>query len=459
MSLFNLMNIGTNALGAYRGAIEQSSHNAANVGTPGYTRRRGNLQSLALGRSVPAGVRFGDPRRIVDNISAGSMREARSRASSLEGRIPTLQTLEAIVAPEDGGLAPRIGNVLDGFGRLAARAGGLEERSSLLNEAQTLVNMFHTSHAQILSMKAPLVRSAESQVAAINDISEQIADINGQLTRAESTGGEASDLRDRRANLLDELSGFVNVRALEHKNGSVSVSLESGHTLVTGTNASELIATDGNLYQRGIKSSPNSDPVKLDTERVGGRLGATFEAYNEDVTGALEDLNEVAYALAESINEIHREGYGLDGETGRNFFEIDGPLGAANTIRLADGVKGNPEGIAATADSNALPGGSDLANRIAELRDKGLDLLDGASVIEGLSGLQNLIGRELAQAEDEAASASDQEALFKNIRAATEGVSLDEEISDILRYQRGFEAAGRLVQVADEMMNTLLQMV
>lgn len=460
MSIQNLLNIGTNSLTAYRGAMEVSSQNAANVGTAGYTRRRGTLASLSLGRDVPAGVHFKNPKRIIDHMAGANVRRAQSQSAALEARVPTLRSLEAILAPVEGSLTQRVGELFDAFSRLSTRAGGVEERSALLNTAETMAESFRNTSAQLSAMQRPLIKTAQDQAERINTLSEQIASLNADIRSTEGGRGEAADLRDRRDGLLDELASLANISVLEHDDGAVTVSLSQGQTLVSDNYSSRVeVELNGDKIQMTLQRKANTPVVVLRDSSVGGALGASLQAHNVDLRGALEDLDAVAFALAESVNDLHSQGVGLDGQGNRDFFTVDGPDGAASTLRLSSDVDGDPQAIAATRSQDRLPGGADLLSELAELRDLDLDLLGGVSLEDGLTTMQLELGRELETVEDGLEVALDQQNLFENLRASTQGVNLDEEIADLLRFQRGFEAAGRVVQVADEVMQTLLSLV
>jgi flagellar hook-associated protein 1 FlgK len=460
MSIQNLLNIGVNSLTAYRGAMEQTSQNAANVGTPGYTRRRGSLTSLSLGRDVPAGVQFRDPRRIIDNLASATVRRTRAEGGALNGRVATLRTLEATLAPVEGSLTERVGALFDGFSALSARAGGREERAALLSTAQTLAESFRNTSAQLTAMQRPLEQTAQDHADRINQITAQVAGLNRGIRAAEGGRGEAAELRDQRDRLVDELSGLVQVSVLEHKDGAITVSLSNGQALVTDVDAARLdVELQGDTLQVSFQRSDKSPRLILRDGGLGGELGAALRAHNQDLRGEVEALDEAAWALAQSVNELHREGVGIDGQGGRDFFAVDGPEGAASTLRLAAAVADNPSAIAATRDRGRLPGGAELLGELAALRDEGLEALGGLSVEEHLTTARLELGRELERVEDALAVSEDQGALFEGLRASTQGVNLDEEIADLLRFQRGFEAAGRVVQVADEVMQTLLSIV
>ncbi len=460
MSIRNMLNIGRHALGAYQGAIQQTSQNAANVGTPGYSRRRGTLSSLGQG-TVPAGVQYSDPRRVVDRLSNASVRRARADAGMHRGREAALTTVESIVAPGDNGLAGRLDALFNSFQRLASKPGGDAERRGVVQAAESFAQDLRGARAQLNELQQPLTGLANDQILTINRLSEQVAHLNNGIRDAEANGSEASDLRDERDRLLDELSGQAGTRIVENKDGTVTVSLRSGQALVSSDSHYNLGTREVDGELRLTLSDDDGRPsLLLPTDASGGEIAGVLQARNEDVGGAIRELDEIAYGLAQGLNALHREGFGLDGSTGRDFFVVPDEIdGAAGSITINSELRDNPDLIAATRHADRLPGGSDLTLDLAGLRATPLDDLGGKTVEERLSDLQVGIGQSLSAVRDDLTASENQEATFSSIRESTRGVNLDEEMTDLIQFQRGFQAAGRVVRAADEMMEEVLSLI
>ena len=463
MSIRNLLNVGRHALGAYQGAMEQASQNAANVATQGYSRRRGTLANLGFGRgrTIASGVQFSNPRRIVDRLSNASVRNSRAQAAYQRGRESSLRSVEAIVAPSEGGLSDRIDNLFNAFSRLASKPGGLAERRALQQAGRSLASDLQVARAQLEEMQRPLTGLAQDQIQQVNHLNKQIAHLNGQIRATEAGEIEASDLRDERDRLLDDLAGLAGTSVVEHKDSTVTVSLPGGLSLVSGDQYSVLSSreVDGQL-RITITEQDGGPEVTLRDGAIGGEVAGLLEARNTDVGGAIAELDALAYGLARGINVLHTQGFGMDGQDGRGFFADPLQLeGAAAAIRLSDEVDADVDAIAATRYADRVPGGSDLALELADLRDNPMAELDGQTVEEALTNLQVGIGQSLASAKADREAAEAQERTFGSIRESTRGVNLDEELADLMSFQRGFQAAGRVVQVADEMMETVLGMI
>jgi flagellar hook-associated protein 1 FlgK len=171
-------------------------------------------------------------------------------------------------------------------------------------------------------------------------------------------------------------------------------------------------------------------------------------------------LDELAVNFSSTFNSVHQQGLGLDGQGGRSFFTgTDTVAGAARNISVNEVIVENPDTIAATRDANALPGGSELAVELAGLREQPLAGLGGQTVEGALSQIQIGAGQKIDETYDRLDAAESKGAVFNGIRESTRGVSLDEEMADLMKFQRGFEAASRIVKSADELMQTVLSLV
>jgi flagellar hook-associated protein 1 FlgK len=252
-------------------------------------------------------------------------------------------------------------------------------------------------------------------------------------------------------------------QAIEQKDGSVTVSLPGGQVLVSADRAA-VMSSNQNAVTGTLEltlTPPGGDTaVKIDNGSVGGALSGIIIARDDDIGGNLRSLDEYAFGLAQAVNDLHVQGFGLDGGTGRRLFaELLTVDGAASRIAVDPAMVDNPDAVATTRDSNLLPGGSDLVLELAGLRDTKVTALGNRSVIQGVNDFQTEIGRVLNMTRGSLDSADAEVATMASIRESTRGVSLDEELADLMKFQRSFEAASRVIRTADEMMTTVLQLM
>lgn len=464
MAINNLLNIGRNSLAAYRGAIEIASNNAANSSVPGFSRRRGELKSLGLGRGrqVSAGVTLGDPKRVIDTLASSAVRRSLGQQAGLESRTAVLETVESVIAPGEGGIGDRVDDLLEAFSRLSSSPGGYPERTAVLAAADALATNIRDTRGQLTKLQPPLSSLVGDQVLEINKLSQALADVNRQILGAESGQSESADLRDERDSLIDRFAELAGAQAIEQKDGSVTVSLPGGQVLVSADRAAEMTSDqDAVTGTVQLKLTPpgGETAITIDTGAVGGALSGIVTARDEDIGANIRTLDEYAFGLAQAVNDLHVQGFGLDGTSGRRLFgELTTVDGAASRIDVDAAVAGNPDAIAATRDSSLLPGGSDLILELAGLRDTKVASLNDRTIIQSVNDFQTGIGRVLDTTRGNLSSADAEVETLSSIREATRGVSLDEELADLMKFQRSFEAASRVVRTADEMMTTVLQL-
>jgi flagellar hook-associated protein 1 FlgK len=410
---------------------------------------------------MASGSQFGQSRRVIDALSNRSVRTAQAEIGFHNGRRTALETIEAIVAPEGDGLASAMDGFFNSFNRLSTNPGGTTERRSVVDQAQRFVDELHNTYEQLDGLRKPLANAARDKVSTINELSAQVAEINGTLAATEAGGVEASQLRDDRDMALDQLASMTGGRIIEHQDGTVSVTMRGGASLVSGDRSStlEVSEADGQL-QLTLQGPENGPKVDIETSNAGGELSGIFKAHNEDVGQAMAALDSLAMNFATAFNEVHEQGVGLDGQAGRPFFSgVDDPNSAARNISINADIVDDPGAIAATRDPNALPGGSELAVELAGLREQPIDGLDGLTVEGALGQIQIGAGQKIDETYDRLDSAEAKGSVFEGIRESTRGVSLDEELADLMKFQRGFEAASRIVKSADELMQTVLSLV
>ncbi len=462
MSIHNILNIGRHAIGAHRAAMELTSQNAANVATDGYSRRQGTLGGLGagFGRSVASGVHFSDPRRVIDAMSNNNVRRAQADAGFHNTRQIALQSIEAVVAPQIGGVGESLDGFFGAFERLSSNPGGHVERVALIQDAQELTRAINLTAQGLADLQGPMVEQASDMADQISRVSARVAALNKEIPNIEAGGQEASELRDERDRLLDDLSQMVGANSVEHKDGSVTVTLGDGTALVSGQRANRLSVRVGDDGRMGLRLNQPDGSPSVSVKSVGGELHGIQTAHDTDVADAMDALDAVAFELAAAVNALHGEGFGLDGVSGRDFFAGAEQLqGAALNIGVADEVAGNPAAIATTRFDDRLPGGTDLALELADLREQGLDGLGGRSAAQAMIDMQADIGGRLDNSLDALDAAQARQGVFEGVRESTRGVSLDEELANLMTFQRGFEAATRVVQAADEMIQSVLAMI
>jgi flagellar hook-associated protein 1 FlgK len=186
---------------------------------------------------------------------------------------------------------------------------------------------------------------------------------------------------------------------------------------------------------------------------TGGELFALTDTYSNTIPDYMNQLDGIVNAIYDKVNEEHEKGYSIENppQTGLKFFEsyINGEL------KINEDLLNDPKKIAISSDGTN--GNGDIAVAISELQNA--QVLDGATISEAYSFLVSSIGSDKLNAEEIAEGAELVSAQLEQQRSSVSGVSVDEEMTKIIMYQRSYDASAKLIQVADEMLETILGII
>ena len=449
------LEIGKRALLAQQFSLNITGHNIANVNTPGFTRQQSIMSSTmpltSAQGSFGTGVEVIDIRRLRSIFLDKQYREE----SQSNGKWQTLsqgwgQIERIYTEPSDMGF----GNVMDNFWNswqdLAASPDSVAARVSVKEQANLMIDALHQFSDQLTDFQGSVDEDITKTVDYINNIGQQIASLNDSIARAELTGQTANDLRDRRDYLVDELTQYVNSEAIEQDDGTYRVLIGS-MALVDGNHATVLQTSSkeqGDYIISDILFSGSSAMPEINN----GQLSGLLEMRDKVIPERQKELDDLAMGLVQKVNEYHRQGYGGDGEIGRNFFDPN-TTGAAD-IKLDDLIIDNDNYIAAS--SNGEIGDNSNALRIASLRNELVMDSETSTFGDYYSGVIGKIGVRTREAEN---VSKNQESLVFHIeesRQSVEGVSLDEEMTNMIKYEHAYEAAARVITAMDEALNTVI---
>jgi len=455
VSIFTPLSIARSALVAQQRALSVTGANIANVNTPGYTRQRAVLSPVGEGEA--GGVRVSTIERVVDRLL--DARELRS-ASALGSAGVERDFADRVQAlfPVDGS---NIGTALDDFFSAASELSTHPEevavRSDLLARADALATRIRST-AQGL---ADLQRDADGRIVDsardVNPILAQIARLNRSIPAADPSSG-ANELADQRRQAIAELATRLDVRVVERPNGTADVFAASGAALVLGDQAAELAAEptsdlglDGSaLHALGVRDAgggviPLAGPL-------GGELGALQELRDTTLPDDAGALDAFATTLRDAVNGVQTAASGrdLDGLVGQPLFSGTGAADLA--VALAD-----PRGIAAAL--SATPGDNANALALVALRTTEFPSLSGARLGDFHGDLLAQVGGRARDAADRLTVAENLAASLSAQRESVSGVSLEEEFTDLIRFQHGFQAAGQLVAVSNRLLDDLMGLV
>lgn len=347
-STFTGIEIGKRGLGAHNQGLVTIGHNLANASTEGYSRQRivnGTVEPLyapALNRAetpgqVGQGVQTQRIERIKDEILEGRIVGQAGLESYWSERSDWLLQLEEINnEPSESSVRGLMDRFWDSWQELSLRPDDLAARQAVLSRGEALAEGVRDRHRRLSELRSAVDGDLRGQVERVNELSRDIANLNGEIVRSKALGDSPNDLMDRRDLLVEELGKLVELRVDGRDKDELMLHVE-GVVLVQGRIARP-------LEMRGADEEGFASPVWAETglpfATKAGSLGALMELRDGDVRSQMQDLDAMALSFADLVNENHRAGYGLDGTTGKDFFR-EWPLVnnlAGNYDRNGDGT-------------------------------------------------------------------------------------------------------------------------
>lgn len=450
MGLFGLLGIARDGVAAQSAALTTTGSNVSNVATPGYARRTVLLETTSVG----GGVRYVRTERSFDRFAYGHVIDEQGKKGAADARSGALSELESIVTPPSGSFGEQAIALVRAFNALSGFPIDPSLRADVLDKADKLASSIQNTRSGIEAASANMLGRANDIVTGLNGSLGRIADLNKQIATALGAGGDASALRDQRDLEVRAVGERIGARAIEDKNGRVTL-FAAGAVLVEGDNANplsiDLDPSSGSMRFYATGASKTEITSRVDT----GTLGGLREARDVDLAKTRASLDSYAFDVANAFNAVHVTGYGLDGTAGRPLFDVAASAaGAGATLKVSAALAGHPERLGASSAAADLPGGNGVALQLASLA--ATQNFGGQTLADRFAAIATDIGFRKASADAEMTLRTDTLAVAESLSDSANGVSLDEEMVDLQRYQRAFEASTKVLRTADELLQRLL---
>ena len=463
MPINDIMRISVAGLHANLTAMEVISHNVSNMNTHGYSRQTAlltpslprNVNGIYLGSGVDVtGVRRAEDRYLNRNVYLGIQDKGANDAASAG-----LNELQEIFneTGDATGTSSRLSDFWAAWSDLANAPEGSAERVAVQGKARVLVTNFHTLNARLKSLRKNLDLEVSDEVTRVNEIVKKIADLNVNIANIENMGQSANDFRTIRNGLMEDLGQLIDYTYFEDDRGGVVVSVGGGLPLVEQGTYGTLEARN-NPMNSSLKDvyfvSQSGIEQNITGTIAGGEMYGNLQVRDRHIQDQLDKLDEIAFTLIDQVNAIHVTGFGLNGSTGNNFFT---PLATSSDasafISLDAAISSDYNNI--VGGLIAEPGDNRAANLIAALRDTPV-LNGGTDTFQEYYG--GMIGTVGIAAENAANSVKQSEAVLNQMeqyRESVIGVSIEEEMANLMRYQEAYQAAARMINAVSEMMAVL----
>ena len=485
MGISNLFDIASSGVTAQRLAIEVAGENIANVNTPGYSRQQAvmvnNPVTTSNGFPLGTGVQIQTVRRSYDGMlqqqivnGNSSYQQNLAKQSALEQIQPSFNELAS------DGLGAAVDNFFGAWQNLSTNPQGTAERQALLSSSQSLTDTFHQLNTNLTSVASAADSNLTGITSDVSDKAKNLALVNLQILSTNAVGGSPNELMDQRDLLLQQISEQVGITSTLQSDGTATVALAGGQQLVNGTKYATLytspnaaVPPTNDILLTGLGNPPAANAPASDSNvsaTVGGtgnslgQLGGTLQVRDSIVPGYLSKLNEMASSLVSTVNAQQSIGYGIDGPpatTGNNFFDPAGV--SAASIALDPGLTATKIAAGLPTASDPAPtssGNNGNALKIADIQNSTLAFSTGTDTFDGFyNSLVTGVGTDTQSAQ----SATTQGAAFLKqlgtLRDSNSGVSLDEELTNLTKYQQAFQGSAKVLTTATAMLDTLLAMV
>lgn len=442
------LRVGYTGLIAAKSGIDTASNNIANANTEGYTRQR-----VALATNLPISLTYGelgtgvhveDVARTRDAFLDDRVRASSSSLQALETRTELLNRAESILGEPDRGLSVHLDDLWESFEELSLDSTDLGSRLAVTHSLESITARIRQISEGVDSLTTSARNDLSTTIVEANALINQIGGLNDAIGQASLTGTPNS-LMDQRDLAVDRLAELTGAAASITDQGTFIVTL-NGLSLVVGISTNELVydsSTDSITHSRsGLALSP------------GGNIGGQQQFIVEDSVAIKASLNQFATELTTVLNTQHQAGFSDTGLAGGDLLDFTA-IDPAGTI---DVVLPGPADLAASdTDGNPFPAfNGENAMRLSELR-RSLSAMGGTQAIGSLArSFVSDVGSRVVAARDGAAAQRDLATAASLSREGTHGVSIDEEMIDLIRFQRAFAAAARVITAADEALQTVI---
>lgn len=444
--------IGLQALEATQAALDATSNNIANSNTPGYTREvaqfSANAESEVDGTVSGGGVSLDALQSVRDELLNLQIQQQTSEQGNASTQSSSLQEIQGLFSDTGEDLASTLAAFSASLQQLSASPSSAAAQQGVLSAGQNLAQSFNSTANGLTSAQSAADQQVTQTVGEINSLSQQIAQLNAQISQTVGPGQDGGTLQDQRDQLVQQLSQLTSVSVTQSSDGEV-ITTGNGTPLVMGGQSFSLQTTTGSDGMQHVLDASGND---ITTSLSGGQLGGAIQIRDQVIPGYLNQLNTLASQFATAFNAAQAQGYDSNGNAGQAFFTVpSGTAGAAAGISVA--ITSGSQ-IAISSDGSAGSNGN-VANLSAVLTNA---LPSGQTAAGAYSSLVFDVGNDASNASAQSTAVGQSLLQLTNQQSSVSGVSLDEETTNLVRFQTAYEAAARIVSTIQALSTVTLDM-
>jgi len=452
MAITRIFDMSQRSLATYQKALDVTAHNVANASNPDYARQKVSFTSVSPDNigdfSLGAGVKIDQISRIKDDYLEKSILGNNSKYSANQKKSTLLNRVEGYFMELSGaGISDSLNEFFNSWSELSTSPTSLPLRNNIVTSAQKLTSVVTDFNENIDTMRNEVFDEFNQNVDEVNQNLKNLYDINLKIAESKGTKVGINDLLDQRDKTIQSLSKQGNLTVKFNDNGVANVSI-GGVAASNSYGATQFVV--------GIKD----DKLTMVTSEEGnaallkeGELSALSEVYSKVIPENKENFNAMIAAMATAVNSEHQNGRTLSNPpvTGISFFsEYEN-----GKLKINQDILSDANMIAASLTNT--DGNGDNALKIAELFDK--KIYNNRTISESYSSMVSSIGNEAKLTENLADANKLILDQLESRRSEISAVSVDEEMTNILTYQRSYDASAKLIKVADELLQTIINLV
>ncbi len=482
-SIFGSLQNVNKALQAQQAAIQTTGHNIANANTDGYSRQRVNLtpsmpfpspgwNAPSIPGQMGTGVDAGSVQRIRDDFTDLMVRHETNQNGYYSAKSDALSQMEDVMnEPSDQGLSTVMDQFWQSLQDFAASPDNAGAKSVVRQRGQAVADTFNYLSTSLGNISDDLKQQVDVNVTQVNSLANRINELNKEIAKIEPNGYTANDLYDQRDTMVDQLSALTNVKVTAVPSGgnakpeavgkyTIELLDKSGQSIGTLVDGTALTTSPLSVKYGGTAGKPTVDfalgGTAIPNGKMFGKLQGLADSYTQDFPDMQSKLDNMAQALANEMNTVHKQsGANMDFFTGVNATDS---TGAAKSIQVNQQIMDDISNLHGGAVGGAA-GDHSIAQKMADVVGNNSLTFEDGSTGTLKSYLQGAIG-DMGVNSQAAQRLADNTATLKgtaeNRKASISGVSIDEEMTNLVQYQHAYGAAARMVSVINDMLDTIV---
>jgi flagellar hook-associated protein 1 FlgK len=453
------MDIAQQALMANQEALNVTGNNVANQNTAGYTRQVVSFQTVdavtlsggTVGSGVTASATSQRDRVLEQQVQQQTQTQAQSGA--LESALQQIQNIFGLSSTTSSASSTVLGTAVDSFfsslSALASNPSDTATRQNVLTAANSLAAAFNSASNQLSQVSTGLNQQVIGDVSQVNSLTSTIASLNTQIT-ALSPNADAGTLEDQRQQAIAQLSQLVGLDQISTENNGITLTTSNGAVLVGGSQSFALSTTQVGGTTHILAGIGGQD---VTSNLTGGDLGGVLQARDQQLPSYQSALDNLAFAIGTQVNQQNALGVDGNGNPGAGLFSL--PAASSGAAALIQVATADPNAVAAAATGQGSAGNTN-ASALANLSSA--NIVNGQTASGFLASFLGQIGSDTAAA---TTNNSAQQATLTQLttqRDSLSGVSLDEEASNLTQYQRAYQAASQVFNIANSIMASAINL-